>query len=134
MANETRWPRFATEAVGLGVGAMMCFQLPVTGDNLGALNMYASDPGAFGEEPESIGLVFASHAAIAISAAQQQEHLRSAVDSRDLIGQAKGVLMERYKLTGGDAFAVLVRASSHTNRKLVDIAEELSNTGVIPTP
>jgi GAF domain-containing protein len=132
MATEQRWPRFAPEASKAGVGSMLSFQLFVTGDNLGALNLYARAPDAFGEESESVGLVFASHAAIALAGAQQEERLRTAVSTRDLIGQAKGILMERFKLNQDQAFAVLVGASSHTNRKVRDVAEELCATGSLP--
>ncbi|MCF6746267.1 GAF and ANTAR domain-containing protein [Blastococcus sp. KM273128] len=131
---EQRWPRFADEAAGLGVRSMLSFQLFVTGSTLGALNLYSSGPRAFGEESESVGLVFASHAAIALVSAQHEQHLRAALASRDLIGQAKGILMNQFRLTADQAFQVLVRASSHTNRKLVDIAEEVCETGVLPAP
>ncbi|WP_245784633.1 GAF and ANTAR domain-containing protein [Geodermatophilus amargosae] len=134
ISGEQRWPRFTGEAAALGVGSMLSFQLFVTGSGLGALNLYARAPHAFGEESESIGLVFASHASIALAGAQQEDRLRTAIASRDLIGQAKGILMERHRLTADQAFAVLVRASSHTNRKLADIAEELSTTGVLSAP
>ncbi|MCF6506677.1 GAF and ANTAR domain-containing protein [Blastococcus sp. MG754426] len=134
LREEDRWPRFAGEAADLGARSMLSFQLFVTGSTVGALNLYSSRPGAFGEESESVGLVFASHAAVALVSAQHEQHLRTALASRDLIGQAKGILMNQFKLTGDQAFQVLVRASSHTNRKLVDIAEELSETGVLPTP
>lgn len=76
--------------------------------------------------------MFASHAAIALAGAQQEERLRTAIASRDLIGQAKGILMERFKITADEAFRVLVGASSRTNRKLLDIAEELCATGELP--
>ncbi|SHF88822.1 GAF and ANTAR domain-containing protein [Geodermatophilus nigrescens] len=132
--EERRWSRFAAEAARLGVRSMLSFQLFVTGGTLGALNLYAQEPRAFGEEAESIGLVFASHGAIALAGAQAEEHLRVAVASRDLIGQAKGILMERYKITADDAFRLLVTTSSRTNRKLVTIAEELSVTGAMPGP
>lgn len=131
--EEDRWPRFAGRAADLGVRSMLSFQLFVTGSTMGALNLYSSRPGAFGEESESVGLVFASHAAVALVSAQHEEHLRAALASRDLIGQAKGILMNQFRITADQAFQVLVRASSHTNRKLVDIAEELCATGVLPT-
>jgi len=104
MRTETRWPRFAAEAVALGVLSSLSLQLFVEGDNLGALNLYARRPHAFGEESEDVGLLLAAHAAVAVAGAQTEEHLRRAVDSRDLIGQAKGILMERYKITGDQAF------------------------------
>ncbi len=132
MRDEPRWPRFAAEAVELGVLSSLSFQLFVQGDNLGALNLYAREPHAFGEESEDVGLVLSAHAAVALAGAQQEQHLRRAVDNRDLIGQAKGILMERYKLTADQAFQLLARASQQTNRKLVDIAEELTQTGAVP--
>ncbi len=132
MRTEQRWPRFAAEAVGLGVLSSLSCQLFVEGDNLGALNLYSRIPDAFGEDSEDIGLVLAAHAAVALSAAQQEQNLRTALGSRDLIGQAKGILMERYRLTPDQAFALLVQTSSRTNRKLADIAEELSTTGAAP--
>ncbi|MGY1713314.1 GAF and ANTAR domain-containing protein [Geodermatophilus sp. SYSU D01106] len=129
MASEPRWPRFAAEASALGVGSSLSLQLIVAGDRLGALNLYARTPGAFGVESVDTGLAIASHAAIALAGAQTEHHLRTAIDSRDLIGQAKGILMERYKLTAAQAFAVLVRASQEANRKVVDVAMQLCDTG-----
>ena len=131
-ATEERWPRFAAEAARRGAGSLLSFQLFTDGVNLGALNLYATVPRAFDTDSETVGQIFASHAAIALSAARQEENLRHALDGRDLIGQAKGILMERYRLTAQQAFELLVRASTHTNRKLFDIADELTNTGALP--
>jgi GAF domain-containing protein len=130
--TEERWPRFAAEARAQGVRSSLSFQLFVEGDALGALNLYARSAHAFTGDAEAIGQVFASHASIALSAAQQEQNLRGAIDKRDLIGQAKGILMERYKLTAPQAFHLLVQSSSHTNRKLFDIADDLTSTGTLP--
>ena len=132
VAGDQRWPRFAAEAPRLGVGSMLCFQLFVEGDHLGAMNIYASSPHSFQEEAHDVGLMLASHAAVALAGAQHEEDLRAGMTHRDLIGQAKGILMERYKITADQAFGLLVRASSVTNRKLRDLAEELSTTGALP--
>ncbi len=132
MRDEPRWPRFAAGAAELGVLSSLSVQLFVRGDNLGALNLYARRSHAFGEESEDVGLVLAAHAAVALAAAQQEEHLRRAVGNRDLIGQAKGILMERHRLTADQAFQVLARVSQQTNRKLVDVADELTQTGAVP--
>ena len=131
---DEHWPRFAAEAREQGICSSLSFQLFVEGDNLGALNLYARSAHAFDGDAETIGQVFASHASIALSAAQQEQNLRGAMDKRDLIGQAKGILMERYRLTASQAFQLLVQASSHTNRKLFDIADELTSTGTLPEP
>jgi AmiR/NasT family two-component response regulator len=89
-------------------------------------------PNAFDDESEQIGLLFASHAAVAHAGVRKEAQLAQAVDSRDLIGQAKGILMERYKITPERAFLVLTRASKNSNRKLQDIATELVRNGTVP--
>jgi GAF domain-containing protein len=133
LATEERWPELARRAQEIGAASMVCFQLFVDGDDLGALNVLARAPGAFTDESERIGLMLASHAATALAQAQKLNHLGFALASRDLIGQAKGVLMERYKITPDQAFALLARASQDTNRKLHEVAEYLTQTGVLET-
>ncbi len=132
VAAEQRWPRFAREAAALGAGSMMCSQLFVSGDQLGALNLYSRDPGVFDDEAQEIGMMLAAHAAVAIAGAEHEQNLRRAVDRRDLIGQAEGILMERYEITADQAFGVLARVSQQTNRRLADIARELDDTGTVP--
>jgi GAF domain-containing protein len=126
---EQRWPDFARRAVELGMHSMLSVQLFVDGDDLGALNLHSEQVDGFGDESEHVALLFAAHAAVAMAGAQQQDHLRQALRTRELIGQATGVLIERFKITGDQAFRLLVRASQHTNRKLRDVAEELVTTG-----
>jgi GAF domain-containing protein len=129
MGRERRWPRFASRAVELGVHSMLSFQLYVTGDDLGALNLYSPRTHAFTDESEQVGLLFAAHAAVAMADAQKIAGLSRALDTRDLIGQAKGILMERHKISGDQAFVLLTRASQHTNTKLVQVAEYLVHSG-----
>lgn len=132
LSLERRWPAFIRRVRPLGVGSMLAVQLYVHGDELGALNLVSSDIDAFSDDSERVALLFAAHAAVAMSGAQQQEKLRSALDSRDLIGQAKGILMERFKITDDQAFVLLVRASQNTNRKLRDVVDELVRSGDLP--
>ena len=132
LGADARWPEFARQASEMGVGSMMCLRLFVQGDRLGGLNLYASRPGAFDDESQDIGRMFAAHAAVAVAGAEHEENLRSAVSSRDVIGQAKGILMERHKLTADQAFGVLARVSQELNRKLADVAREVSDTGAVP--
>jgi GAF domain-containing protein len=129
---ETRWPKFAQAAIQHGVLSVLAFQLYVEGDNLGALNLYADHAQAFGED-ESVGLLFASHAAIALKGARVEHHLRRALEHRDIIGQAKGILMERHKINAQQAFDMLVYASQHTHRKLHELADHIAATGELPT-
>lgn len=132
MGHEERWPDFAKAAYDAGARSMLSFQLFVRGDNLGALNLYGDNVNVFDEESEQVGLLVASHAAVAFSDAQEINQLNQALDTRDVIGQAKGILMERFKITAQQAFQVLIRASSETNTKLRDVAEHLTGSGEIP--
>jgi transcriptional regulator with GAF, ATPase, and Fis domain len=132
MANEDRWPRFAARAAELGAGSMLAFQLFVEGDNLGALNLYSRSTKAFDTESEEIGLLVAAHAAVAFAESRKMTQMHDALASRDLIGQAKGILMERYKITAAQAFILLGHSSSRTNTKLIRVAEHLTGTGELP--
>ncbi|MCU1690683.1 MAG: Response regulator receiver and domain protein [Pseudonocardiales bacterium] len=129
-----RWPAFAPRAVELGIRSMVAFQLFVEGGQLGALNLYSAEPDAFtaGGHDEQLGRLFATHAAIALAAAQQVDQLESAVRSRDVIGMAKGMVMQWARVDEGAAFRLLVKTSQNTNRKLHDVASELVRTGAMP--
>ena len=117
MASETRWPEFARRASQAGAASMLSLQLYVEGDNLGALNLYSRTPNAFDDESEQVGLLFVSHAAVAFAGVRKEAQLAQAVVSRDLIGQAKGILMERYKISPERAFLVLTRVSQKATGK-----------------
>lgn len=133
MAAETRWPEFAPAALRAGAAGMLSFQLFVEGDNLGALNLYSRRAGTFDDESEHVGLLFASHAAIAYVSARRRAQLERSVGTRTLIGQAQGILMERHKVTADQAFDLLVRVSQQRNVKLRDIADDLVRVGELPS-
>ncbi|WP_305787350.1 GAF and ANTAR domain-containing protein [Symbioplanes lichenis] len=129
MAAEDRWPDFSRRALDLGVRSMLSIQMYVRQDDMGALNLYSARADNFGDESEDVGLLLAAHAAIAMAGARREHDLTLALSTRDAIGQAKGILMERHKITGDQAFHLLVRASQHANVKLADIARYLVDTG-----
>ena len=131
LSTEQRWPLFATRAAETGAASMLALQLYVEGDNLGALNLYSRTPAAFTDESEQIGLLVAAHAAIAYIGVRKETHLAQALIHRDLIGQAKGILSERYQITGERAFLLLTRISQNSNRKLHQVALELVHSGTI---
>ena len=103
-----------------------------TGDSLGALNLYSLEVGGFDGQDRAAGLMFAAHAAVALRSAQTEEQLRSAIASRTVLGQAQGILMERYKLSAERSFEVLRRVSQDANVKLRDVAQRLVDTGETP--
>jgi GAF domain-containing protein len=131
LATETKWPSFARRASDLGVRSMLSFQLYVQDEELGSLNLYSRTASGFDDVDEITGLLFASHGAVVLAGAQHESNLQAALAGLDIIGQAKGILMERYQLTEAAAFAVLVRTSQYSNRKLRDIAETLALTGIL---
>ncbi|SFB48616.1 GAF domain-containing protein [Amycolatopsis marina] len=129
-----RWPRYAPKARELGVGSMMGFLLFVEGDNeLGALDLYSSRPGAFTEHSEHVGWLLASHSGVALSTARHEAQLREAIATRQDIGEALGILMERHMYTEQDAFTLLTKVSQDLNIKLRDIAHTIVTTGEIPS-
>jgi GAF domain-containing protein len=125
LAQSTPWPDFAAAAVELGVRSMMSFQLFTYGENLGALNLYSRTARAFGADSYDAGLALATHAAIVLVAAQREEQWVSALASRDVIGQAKGKLMERFNIDAAQAFVLIRQLSQESNTKLVDIARAI---------
>lgn len=127
--SEQRWPRFVAAAMEEGIRSMLAVQLFVEDANLGALNIYATEPDAFTEHDESIAMLLAVHAAVAMTSHTTESNLRIALESRDTVGQAKGILMERYKISAVEAFHLLVVASQRTHRKLRDVADTLATTG-----
>jgi GAF domain-containing protein len=134
MATETRWPEFTRAASELGVHSMLSVQLFVDGDDLGALNLHSDHVDAFDDESEHVALLFAAHAAVAMARAQERHNLRQAVSTREVIGQAQGILMERFKVPSDRAFQILVHASQVTNQRLTKVATELARSGELPLP
>lgn len=125
-AVETRWPRFSAAARRRGVRGLLSFTMAPAEASPGALNLYARSPHAFDETARLIAGAFATQAAIAVYGARRIEGLADAVETRDVIGQAKGILMERFTLDDQGAFELLVRSSQDSNLKLVDVARWLT--------
>ncbi|MEP7022264.1 MAG: GAF and ANTAR domain-containing protein [Actinomycetota bacterium] len=132
MDDETRWPGYAELAVSLGVLSMLCVPLWVDEGHLGSLSLYATSRAAFSAHHAKLASLFATHAALALADAQRTDHLRVAAANRDVIGVAKGILVERYKITADEAFGLLSKASQNANRKLTAVAKDLVETGELP--
>lgn len=123
---DQRWPRYQRHALEqTPIRSILSYELFVDGGSLAALNFYADHPHAFTDESLEIGGVFATHIALAWSMMRRQDQFRSALASRDIIGQAKGVVMERFDLDAVEAFELLTRLSQQSNTKLIDIAKAL---------
>jgi hypothetical protein len=129
---EQRWPQFTAAARRYGLGSMLSLRLFAAGRQMGSLNLYATSPRAFGDESIDTSRAFVTHAAGALASAERIGHLEQALAHRDVIGQAKGILMERHKITADHAFQLLVNASQHAHRKLYEIARDVSDSGMEP--
>jgi len=140
MQAETRWRDYVQRAAARGALSSLSVPLPISEGVLGALNIYAREVNAFDEDSRSAAVRFAPYAGVAVAnmyayqdARNLADNLQKALDSRAIIDQAKGILMERHKVTAEQAFEVLVRISMQTNRKLRDIADQLATTGELPS-
>ncbi|QDP97470.1 GAF and ANTAR domain-containing protein [Microlunatus elymi] len=130
---ETRWPQWAPRAAQLGIRSVLSLRLDPTGDQhaFAALNLYAIAPDAFDNTDLAIASIFARHAGTALSGARTREELRTAIRSRQVIGVAQGMLMQRFGLTLDQSFEVLRRFSQNHNVKLRTLAEGLVKNGGI---
>lgn len=126
LAAEKRWPRFATRAnAETGISSILSIRLFVEEDTMGSLNLYATEHDAFDDTDIAFATVFAAHAAVAMAATRREENLERKAETRDLIGQAKGILMARGGIDDAEAFDLLRRASQRQNVKLVAVAEQV---------
>jgi GAF domain-containing protein len=126
LRHDQRWPRYIPEAVATGLRSQLAVKLCLDEEGtIGGLNFYSTTSDEVDSEAEALADLFATHAAIALGSAKQRETLNAALQSRKVIGQAIGMIMERYDMDENRSFAFLVRASSTSNIKLHDIALEL---------
>jgi transcriptional regulator with GAF, ATPase, and Fis domain len=128
MRSEHRWPKFVADAMRVTpIRSMLCFRLFTSRKTLGALNMYSRTEHAFDEECEQVGYVLATHAALAWDSVRREVDFRSALSSRDVIGQAKGIIMERFHVNAVVAFNMLTRLSQESNTPVAVLAQKLAD-------
>ncbi|MBI2700367.1 GAF and ANTAR domain-containing protein [Mycobacterium gordonae] len=126
LATDRRWPRYRDAALErTRVRSIISF--PLCGDDSApaAFSCYAELPWAFTEESLELGLIYAAHTSLAWNVLHGQQHFHAALVSRDVIGQAKGILMERFQISAAAAFSMLRQLSQESNTKLVHIAEKV---------
>ena len=131
VAADTRWAEFCAAALDHGVASMLCVPLFVDDHRLGTLSLYGDRPGAFRENVEPVARVLATLAAIALADSRHRTRMERALHNRDLIGQAKGILMHRHGVGADEAFALLSERSQRTNSKLLAVAERVVETGTL---
>ena len=132
LARDPRYPSWGPKAAVLGFGSLLAARLSIGGKTIGALNMYATDVREYTAEDRDTAVVLGSHAAATLMTVRERENLKEAVEGRTLIGQAQGILMERFDLDGPRAFSVLRRFSQTQNLKLRRVAEMVVENGSLP--
>jgi GAF domain-containing protein len=138
LISELRWPTFSPQAVASGIRSVLA--LPLTADaQLGAVNLYARFPIPFGVVDRAKAAILASLASLALTIAHSHDdeqrraiNFQAALSSRETIGEAMGILMERERISADQAFGILRRASQHLNIKLREVAQNLVDTGEDP--
>jgi GAF domain-containing protein len=133
--TDDRWPEWAAKVAALGVRSVLDVPLVTGGgahQTVGVLGLYSPDADAFDADDEAIAHILARHASVAVASARHEETMAQAVDARKLVGQAMGILMERFDVDGDRAFAILKRYSQDNNTKLRDVAQHLIDTRKLP--
>jgi GAF domain-containing protein len=134
LSTDGRWPRWAPKVAALGVSCVLAVELTtVDSARIGLINVYWTKSRTVTADDAAFVNIFARHAALALSQAMNEASLNVAMDTRKLIGQAQGILMERFGLDEARAFEVLRRYSQDHNLKLRRVAEYLVSTRKLPT-
>ncbi len=130
--TETRWPKWAALVSDAGIRSLLSVRMYTDDETIGTLNAFSRHPDAFDVDDQAVAHVLARHAAVALRTARKIENLWLAVDARKRIGQAQGILMERFDLNPDQAFSVLLRYSQDNNIKLREVADRLVETRTLP--
>jgi GAF domain-containing protein len=132
LGTDSRWPSWGPRAAALGWRSILSVGLAGTERAFGALNLYPRQEAFFNPDDLALAEMFSAQASVALAGARERDSLLKAVEARHLVGQAQGILMERYSIDAAQAFTVLRRYSSHLNRKLRLVAEDIVTSRRLP--
>lgn len=132
LSLDPRWPRWGLAAVALGFRSILSAELRAGGQRIGALNLYGAKVRQFTDQDVDTARLFAQHAAAALANITLREGLQNALDTRTVIGQAQGILIERFEIDADRAFAILRRYSQDGNVRLYDVCRRLVDTLDLP--
>ncbi|MGA9715160.1 MAG: GAF and ANTAR domain-containing protein [Aeromicrobium sp.] len=121
-ATDSRWLKWGPAVQALGLRSAVSVRLETRDRRYGSLNLYSNDAEAFDEDDVAVATIFTRHASVALAAKHNEDGLQIAIDARKLIGQAQGILMERFDIDDDRAFRFMRRQSQDRNEKLRDIA------------
>ena len=132
LVSDARWPTWGPHATGAGVSSVLSVPVHSRTTAFGAMNLYRATRSDYDHEDLQLALLAAGHVGVLMAHRRVQYHLERAVTGRTIIGQAQGLLMERYGLDAAQAFSTLRRYSQHGNTKLQLIAEQIVETRQLP--
>jgi len=130
LGHEQRWPRYVPAALERGLRSQVAVRLFTDNQHVAGLNLYSTERDDIDVGSAETARLFATHAAIILGHAQHEDQLTQALQTRKTIGQAIGIVMERYRIDADRAFQFLIRASSTSNVKLRDVAEEVVTSSI----
>jgi GAF domain-containing protein len=133
LATDERWPTWGPRASLLGFNSILSAEMHARGRRIGALNLYGAEEATFTREDMVLAALFARQGALALGYARSEEGLRQALETRTVIGQAQGLLMERLEIDADRAFSTLKRYSQQHNIKLKVLCRQLVETRALPT-
>ena len=125
VANDKRWPTWGPAAAEIGIRSTVGVRLASRGRGYGSLNIYANQVDAFTPDAADVAEMLAAHATAALASAEKVEGLATALESRTVIGQAQGILMQKFDIDSDASFEFLKRISQHENRRLFAVAEAI---------
>lgn len=133
LAEDSRWPTWGPQVSALGFHSVLSSEIHGRGRRIGALNLYAAAERAFDGEDFEMAQMFAHQASLVLGYVLHESELMHALETRTVIGQAQGILMQRFDIGSGTAFALLRRHSMNTNTRVRDLAEYIVETRHLPT-
>jgi len=123
--SDRRWPQWGPAAAGIGINSAVGVRLASRDRGFGSLNIYADRRDAFTEQDGVLAELLAAHATAAFAAAERAGGLATALTTRTTIGQAQGIVMQKFDIDADAAFEFLKRISQHENRRLFAVAEAI---------
>ncbi|WP_428847484.1 ANTAR domain-containing protein [Mycolicibacterium cosmeticum] len=126
--TETRWPRYSPAAVARGVRSSLSYKIYCAGSTAATMNIFGFGARPWDDDAETVGAVLASHAAAAVAASPWGSALTSPLGSRERLGQAKGIIMERYGVDDVAAFEMLRRLADQSDMGLLELAQRVIDT------
>ena len=132
VANDSRWPRWGPRAASLGVGSVLAVHIRISEKSIGAINLYSASDRDYSVDDISVAYLLAAQVGAALAAVTKIENLALGMAGRSVIGQAQGIVMQKYDLDADRAWSTMVRLSQDSNVKVRALAEQIVGDRTLP--